>query len=291
MRISSLAYRRLGNSFFFSQKGIGVQGRQASSFLLGNTTIADRHEEGSSNNSILFTKQQQGQRVFQSTLSSFAEPGTLFDVSSNALSGSSSTSSSQSTDVLERDAQLRADVRTMGRLLGHIITKHHGIEIFNTIEKLRHLAKQWRESGSGRSTDPVQKQDSDELFEQLNKTCEALSTEELLLVSRAFTHFLAIVNAAEGHHRIRLLSSSEQIKEDSCAGVIDDLLAKWVNGKEITAESIMDSLSTQTVELVLTAHPTQVNRRTILEKQRRVQEVCTRLCNMPFCLHSLTPSN
>ena len=267
MKISSFAYRRLGNTFLSSARGGGKihHPRRQASLLLG----AGRNESSNLTMNLDIPMNACRQR-FQSSLSSFAEPGTLFDTST-ALSVTSGSA--------DRDAQLRADVRTMGRLLGQIIQKHHGIEIFDTIEKLRHLAKQWRDSGAGRDT--ALKQQADDIFRQLSDTCEALSTEELLLVSRAFTHFLAIVNAAESHHRARLLQSSTKIKEDSCAGVLEELLTNGVNGKQISPDTIMECLSTQTVELVLTAHPTQINRRTILEKQRRVQEV-----RYFFCLKS-----
>jgi hypothetical protein len=214
-----------------------------------------------------------------SSLTSFSEPGTLFDATDLIPSTTTTTAASTTTTTTDRDAPLRADVRTMGRLLGRIIQDHHGPEIFNTIEHLRALAKQWRDAGAGRSsTDATIQDESKALFQQLNDTCANLTTEELFLVSRAFTHFLAIANAAEGHHRYRLFSSRKERKADSCAGVLEDLLHG--DRPKATPAQIQDYLSQQKVELVLTAHPTEVNRRTILEKQRRVQEVsvCSCMC-------------
>jgi phosphoenolpyruvate carboxylase len=100
------------------------------------------------------------------------------------------------------------------------------------------------------------------------------SKEELLVVSRAFAHFLAIANAAEKHHINRVLeefnvsSGGFYDKEDSCGGVLPELAEKH------SAEVVWNTLVNQTVELVLTAHPTEVNRRTILDKHRRIQGVC-----------------
>jgi phosphoenolpyruvate carboxylase len=171
----------------------------------------------------------------------------------------------------DRDAPLRADVRTMGSLLGQIIRDHHGDAIFEKIEDLRALAKKWREAGAGRN--PNKAEDAKKTFDELARLCSNLSDEELLIISRAFTHFLAIANSAEAHHRIRLLNQTETryalpYKPDSCGGVLEALMEQ---GK--TPEQIYECLITQQTELVLTAHPTEVNRRVILEKQRRVQEV------------------
>ena len=188
--------------------------------------------------------------------SSFAEPNpSLF-----RLEPLSDTSAEvQEVDV---DAPLRGDIRAMGSLLGKVIQQHEGVEIFEKIEEMRQAAKEWRDK------------DQQDLSELTNMAA-ALSNEELYKVARAFTHFLAIANAAEGHHRIRRLratpaKSALYDKPDSCGGVLTDLLAQG-----FSKEEILNKLSTQMVELVLTAHPTEVNRRTNLNKHRRIQEILT----------------
>lgn len=107
----------------------------------------------------------------------------------------------------------------------------------------------------------------------------SLSDKELFVVSRAFTHFLSLANAAESHHRTRLLRESVAAspgplpnKSDSCGGVIPDLVDQY------SPDVVYEALTSQTVELVLTAHPTEVNRRTILDKQRGVQKVRQLAC-------------
>lgn len=210
-----------------------------------------------------------------SSYSSFDEPSSLFAVA--PLHAMDSADSNELQDIDDRNAPLRADVRTMGSLLGQIIKEHHGEDVFAKIEELRALAKDWRQAGAGRETD--QAEEADNIFHQLADSCANLTNEELHIISRAFTHFLAIANSAESHHRIRLLNRSVQEnplpdKPDSCGGVVDSLLADGVS-----ADDIYDCLSTQQTELVLTAHPTEVNRRVILEKQRRVQQVHSQKIN------------
>lgn len=227
----------------------------------------------------------QGLRFF-SSYSSFREPGSLFQVTPL---DESTDDISPSPVISDRDAPLRADVRTMGSLLGQIIREHHGDAIFEKIEEFRGLAKKWREAGAGR--DSAQADTAKATFDELSRLCAELSDEELLIISRAFTHFLAIANSAEAHHRIRLLNKSESDyalpdKTDSCAGVLQSLTEQ---GK--SPDEIFEALSTQQTELVLTAHPTEVNRRVILEKQRRVQQVShAAKATMPHC-YSLSNSS
>eukprot|EP00567_Pseudictyota_dubia_P002553 CAMPEP_0197465530 /NCGR_PEP_ID=MMETSP1175-20131217/64586_1 /TAXON_ID=1003142 /ORGANISM="Triceratium dubium, Strain CCMP147" /LENGTH=1118 /DNA_ID=CAMNT_0043001547 /DNA_START=80 /DNA_END=3437 /DNA_ORIENTATION=+ len=213
-------------------------------------------------------------------LSSIAEPGpSLFNVSASALDkdGRAVVGGVPEEKHNGIDTQLRADVRAMGSLLGKIITEHEGPEIFDKVEKMRSLAKEWREAGAGRN--PSLRSDADSAFSSMATFASSLSSSELFLISRAFTHFLALANAAESHHRCRKLRRAVtaedsgigalSTKRDSCGGVIPKLVAE----SGASAKEIWEALSSQTVELVLTAHPTQVNRTTLLDKQKRIQEL------------------
>ena len=185
--------------------------------------------------------------------SSFSEPEpSLFRLVENA------------SDV---DAPLRSNIRTMGGLLGRVIRLHDGDEIFTKVEAMRQMAKEWRLNNK-----------SEAGLLKLATFASQLSNRELYRVSRAFTHFLAIANAAECHHRIRRLAASKQDddlgalypKKDSCGGVLPFLLDQGHS-----PDAIYEALIKQTTELVLTAHPTEVNRRTILDKYRRIQKILT----------------
>lgn len=118
-------------------------------------------------------------------------------------------------------------------------------------------------------------------FDEMINEVKGWNTEKLLSISRSFANFLALANAAENHHRVRRLKESIRSsnsdrglwpKEDSCAGSINRLVSQGV-----PPSSIMEALKTQTVEIVLTAHPTEVNRRTILRKSSRIQEILSAL--------------
>jgi phosphoenolpyruvate carboxylase len=110
------------------------------------------------------------------------------------------------------------------------------------------------------------------------KEVKSYDTKKLSSVGKAFTHFLALSNTAENHHRLRRLreymldntvNTGLSTKEDTALGTIRRL----VNVNKMSADDVIAALTSQSVEIVLTAHPTEVNRRTMLRKQQRIQTV------------------
>ncbi|CAN0359461.1 unnamed protein product [Ascophyllum nodosum] len=148
----------------------------------------------------------------------------------------------------------------LGGMLGDTIHKHSGKEIFDHVEDMRSLARAFR-------VGEVE-------ISQLSDKVKTLSPAEILGVSKAFAHFFALANTADNHHRVRSLreriqeSKSHGVprQEDSSLGTIEGLLKRGV----ATPEQIINAISNQKTELVLTAHPTEINRRTLLTKHREV---------------------
>jgi len=147
-------------------------------------------------------------------------------------------------------------------MLGNIIQSHDR-DVYEAVERLRPLGRQWRKENPAALNEMV-------------KEVKTYSPAKLLGVSRAFTHFLALSNSAENHHRIRRLRDGLKTskyglspKGESSAGAIDRL----VNSLKISKDTILSSLSSQSVEIVLTAHPTEVNRKTMLQKHQRIKEI------------------
>jgi len=163
------------------------------------------------------------------------------------------------------DPKLRRDVKKLGSILGDVM-KEKDASLFESVEMLRRLGRDWRKADGDPSA-----------FDKMVAEVKKYDADRLMGLSRAFTHFLALSNTAETQHRIRRLR--EQIfgsgldialppKEDSVYGTIKSLVAKNVD-----KQKIYDSLCTQSVEIVLTAHPTEVNRRTILQKHNRINTI------------------
>ena len=152
---------------------------------------------------------------------------------------------------------LRDDVRLLGELLGEALVAQEGPEIFALVEDVRALAKRAR-SGS------------DDDFATLAARLSAMPVEAALPVARAFAHFLTLANVAEQHHRTRRRreyrrEADAQPQPGSCEQAFPALVASG-----IAPERLHAAVCAMHIELVLTAHPTEIVRRTLLQKHNRI---------------------
>ena len=152
---------------------------------------------------------------------------------------------------------LRQDVRLLGELLGETLRAHAGAAVLDTVERVRALAKAAR-SGDGD-------------FDDLASLLAALPVDAALPLARAFSQFLNLANVAEQHHRIRRRRTvsaaipESQPQRGSCEETFARLVASGV-----TPALLHEAVSTLRIELVLTAHPTEVSRRTLIHKYNRI---------------------
>ena len=158
--------------------------------------------------------------------------------------------------MAEIDARLREDVHQLGELLGNTISVQHGAAFLDKIERIRKGAKASRRG-------------SQEGAEQLSATLNHLDDDELLPVARAFNQFLNLANIAEQYHRVRRRAPGEaQPFEDN---MLADLLQRLSsNGHK--GEALARQFGRLDIELVLTAHPTEVARRTLIQKYDAMAE-------------------
>ncbi|MDF2182279.1 phosphoenolpyruvate carboxylase [Neptuniibacter sp. CAU 1671] len=144
---------------------------------------------------------------------------------------------------------LRDDVRMLGSSLGNTIRAQLGDAFLERIEHVRQLAK------AGRSAEQAE---HEELLEALN----ALSEDDVLPLARAFNQFLNLANIAEEHHRVRIRDEEGELcAPDTLCGLFAQLRKKGFPPEQITR-----ALGQMRIDLVLTAHPTEVNRRTLIQK-------------------------
>ena len=198
---------------------------------------------------------------------------------SKNLSSSGRHSIQQSGEELmeDRDLMLRSDIRMLGNRLGEIIRTHDS-KVFESVQLLRSLSREWRAidpTSSSKFTEHTESLRSVP-FEAMVKEVASYDAQKLLTLARAFTHFLALSNSAENHHRVRRLrhrmmstTCALSPKADSCSGTVHRLLGEKGESKD----EVYRALCQQSVEIVLTAHPTEVNRRTMLQKHQRVIDV------------------
>jgi phosphoenolpyruvate carboxylase len=159
--------------------------------------------------------------------------------------------------VIDSHKPLREDVRLLGELLGDTLKRHAGADLFRLVERARALAKSAR---SGH----------DEDFRLLADELGRMSLDDALPIARAFAHFLHLANVAEQHHRIRRrrayqLDPTSQPQRGSCEEGFARLVADG-----ITPDRLYDAVCTLQIELVLTAHPTEIARRTLVQKYNRI---------------------
>ncbi len=148
------------------------------------------------------------------------------------------------TDI---DVRLREDVHVLGELLGETIRQQHGEAFLQKIEAIRHSAKADRRDAG----------------EQLSSTLADLAEEDLLPVARAFNQFLNLANMAEQYQLIRRRDVDQP--EPFEARVLPELLARLKQAGHGN-DALARQLAKLDIQLVLTAHPTEVARRTLIQK-------------------------
>jgi len=156
--------------------------------------------------------------------------------------------------MTEQYANLRGNVSLLGQLLGKSIGEHLGAEFLDKIESIRQLSKASR---AGNEKDG----------ETLITVLANLSDDELVPVARAFTHFLNLANIAEQFHAI-----SRHCDSGVCApDPMSELIGKLKNS-DISEESMQEAINELSMDMVLTAHPTEVTRRTLIHKHTAINE-------------------
>lgn len=151
--------------------------------------------------------------------------------------------------MAELHPELRENVRLLGELLGENIRHYPGEEIYQLIEDIRAAAKADRrqESGSG---------------QRLLSLLQNLRDDQLLPVTRAFNQFLNLANLAEQYHGVRRKRGHQaDLMVESMSDVFNRLKAGGVEADELHRK-----VSDLRIEFVLTAHPTEVARRTLIMK-------------------------
>ncbi|AHL76344.1 phosphoenolpyruvate carboxylase [Stutzerimonas stutzeri] len=148
------------------------------------------------------------------------------------------------------DARLRENVHLLGELLGNTIREQHGVAFLDKIERVRKGAKGARRGSA-------------EGARLLQETLDGLADDELLPMTRAFNQFLNLANIAEQYHQVRRRRPGEPAPSE--IGVLGGLLER-LKGESFGQEFLARQVGRLEIELVLTAHPTEVSRRTLIQK-------------------------
>jgi len=154
------------------------------------------------------------------------------------------------------DAPLRRDVRLLGDLLGRVMVEQEGEELLAREEEIRRVSRRARETG-----DPA-------VRAELARAVGELDLERQTKILRAFTLFFQLANLAEQQHRVRRrrdVQRADGVPRESLPEAFRRLRESGVGDEALAAAAEHVSL-----QLVLTAHPTEATRRTILQAQARL---------------------
>ncbi|MDQ0497207.1 phosphoenolpyruvate carboxylase [Paenibacillus brasilensis] len=155
---------------------------------------------------------------------------------------------------------LRRDVRFLGNILGEVLVHQGGNELLDIVEKIRETSKSLRAGYQP------------ELYENFKQMVSGLDTDIRHQVIRAFAIYFQLVNIAEQNHRIRRKRDYEHYAgEDVQPGSIESSVQELKQGG-FSAEDVTNMLEELSLELVMTAHPTEATRRVILDIHKRISE-------------------
>ena len=159
----------------------------------------------------------------------------------------------------EKYSTLKSNVSMLGHLLGNTIKTAHGDELLDKVETIRKLSKS-AHSGS--------EEDRAKLIDELQN----LPDDQLLPVARAFSQFLNLTNIAEQYHTI-----SRQCETTLCSpDALDELFNKLTDNDVNQLDSI-EAVRELNIDLVLTAHPTEIARRTMIHKLVQINKCLSQL--------------
>ena len=156
----------------------------------------------------------------------------------------------------DKDQPLIEDIRLLGRILGDVIREQEGVKAYELTEQIRQLSVAFRRHADAQAD------------RSLKKLLKGLSDEQTVSVIRAFTYFSHLANLAEDRHHIRRRAVHERAGD-----MQDGSLAKTLQRLDkagVSADQVVQTLAQAHISPVLTAHPTEVQRKSILDAERAI---------------------
>ncbi|MEY4479788.1 MAG: hypothetical protein RLZZ267_466 [Bacillota bacterium] len=153
---------------------------------------------------------------------------------------------------------LRRDIRFLGNILGEVLLHQGGKELLDVVEKIREMSKSLR---ANHVTDT---------FAEFSKTIRGLTSDNRHQVIRAFAIYFQLINIAEQNHRIRRKRDYERSAgENVQPGSIESMIIELKNNN-VPSEEVQEILKGISLELVMTAHPTEAMRRAVRDVHQRI---------------------
>ena len=165
--------------------------------------------------------------------------------------------------ALEEDARLRTDIRLLGRILGDTVRDQEGAEVFDLVERIRQTSIRFH-------------RDEDKLARrELETILDSMSTADTVRIVRAFSYFSHLANIAEDQNNIRQMRARSVSGEAPRASVLAQTLSR-ARAAGFSPADLRKFFSTAQVCAVLTAHPTEVRRKSTMDREMAVAALLAR---------------
>ena len=158
----------------------------------------------------------------------------------------------------------RENVRYLGNILGKVIKEQEGQKFFELVEKVRKLSKANKINPNSNQTN-----------RKVVRAIKNLSPKNSFKLTRAFTHFMNFINLADSIDASRSLNEYENNKKKTSNNnlFIEEIFEDLFNNKNIPEAKIYNTAKNLKIGIVLTAHPTEVKRRTLIQKYHNITEI------------------
>jgi len=164
----------------------------------------------------------------------------------------------------DKDAPLRHDIRLLGRILGDCVRQQQGDEIFALVENIRQSSIRFHRNGD----QPARA--------ELKQILDALTPEQAVQVVRAFSYFSHLANIAEDRHHIRRIRAHDMAGDKPRRGTLSHALERAL-GRGVSVDRLRDFFDKACVRPVLTAHPTEVRRKSTMRHEMSVAGLIEKL--------------
>ena len=167
--------------------------------------------------------------------------------------------------------ELSKIVSLLGKILGIVVKEQEGTILYNKIEEIRSLSKASR----GTKNKKKIKLNETKKFRQLISTINKLKPKESLVIARSFSKFLNFSNLAESLDSVHKIDEGniQKAQGTNAFTILEDGIDRLLKQKSISKEKFYQVAKTLKVDLVLTAHPTEVKRRTLIQKYTNVNNI------------------
>ena len=165
--------------------------------------------------------------------------------------------------ALEEDTRLRNDIRLLGRILGDTVRDQEGADVFDLVERIRQTSIRFH-------------RDEDRAARgELEQILDGMSISKTVLIVRAFSYFSHLANIAEDQNTIRQMRTRSAAKGAPRSGALSDTLA-MAKAAGLKPAELRQFFKTALVSPVLTAHPTEVRRKSTMDREMEIADLLDR---------------